>query len=303
MAPTATWTPAEETALVDFLVDNRADAGDGGNFKKATFQKASNHLAPLLGSGAAKGVKSCQNKWAAFRRLYKVIRAIQEVSGWHWDDQTGASITSATSSSWDDYVKKHPAAKPFRNKGWVHLHKLALIMPSSTPGSNVYHAAIAQLAAPSTSPPPTTIAASSPVPLSRNSATPEPETVPVSVTRKWSCDDASPTRPAKRARAATGAEALLSMSNSMAGLGTALTAALAPPPATGLLPTPLRKTKAVTAAVRSERNWLTKTELVALIDFLRGDQNASDIYMALEEEDVRKEWVRIQLERLHVLVY
>jgi hypothetical protein len=47
MAPSAIWTPAEETALVDFLVDNKAEAGDGGNFKKATFQRAANNIAPL----------------------------------------------------------------------------------------------------------------------------------------------------------------------------------------------------------------------------------------------------------------
>ena len=64
MAPSAIWTPAEEAALVDFLVDNKAEAGDGGNFKKATFQRAANKIAPLRECGAAKTVKSIQNKWA-----------------------------------------------------------------------------------------------------------------------------------------------------------------------------------------------------------------------------------------------
>ena len=34
----AVWTSCEEAALVDFLVENKAEAGDGGNFKNATFQ-------------------------------------------------------------------------------------------------------------------------------------------------------------------------------------------------------------------------------------------------------------------------
>ncbi|EDR11712.1 uncharacterized protein LACBIDRAFT_314239 [Laccaria bicolor S238N-H82] len=138
MAPSAIWTPAEEEAFVEFLLDNLADAGDGSNFKKAMFQKALSHIAPLLQSRAVKGVKSCQNKWAALRRTYKVVRAIQEVSSWHWDDHTGASINPDTASLWEDYVKqRHPDAKPFRNNGWVHLQKMSLIMPSSTPGANV----------------------------------------------------------------------------------------------------------------------------------------------------------------------
>lgn len=65
MAPSAIWTVAEETAFVDFLIDNKAEAGDGGNFKNATFQRAATVIAPLCERGAAKTVKSCQNKWAS----------------------------------------------------------------------------------------------------------------------------------------------------------------------------------------------------------------------------------------------
>lgn len=74
-----------------------------------------------------------------FKRIYRVIQAIKEVSGWHWDDETGASITVDTASSWDDYIKKHPAAKPFRNRGWVHLQRMTDIMPSTVSGSHVFH--------------------------------------------------------------------------------------------------------------------------------------------------------------------
>lgn len=76
--------------------------------------------------------------------MYRVIRAIQEVSGWVWDDETGASITAHTASSWEDYVKCHPGAKPFRNKGWVHLAKVSLLMPSTAIGVNVYHPTVTQ---------------------------------------------------------------------------------------------------------------------------------------------------------------
>ena len=68
-----------------------------------------------------------------------MIRAIQAVSGWVWSDDTGASITLHSASSWDDYVKSHPEAKPFRNKGWQFFNKVSLIMPSTTVGANVFH--------------------------------------------------------------------------------------------------------------------------------------------------------------------
>ena len=70
MAPSAIWTPVEETALVDFLVDNKAEAGDGGNFKKATFQRAANSIAPLCECGTAKTINNIQNKWTTASHFY-----------------------------------------------------------------------------------------------------------------------------------------------------------------------------------------------------------------------------------------
>ncbi|KJA13258.1 hypothetical protein HYPSUDRAFT_121820, partial [Hypholoma sublateritium FD-334 SS-4] len=111
-----------------FLLSHKAEAGDGCNFKAATFQKAARDIAPLLVRGAAKTAKSCGNKYCAFRKIYRIICAIQAVSGWAWDDETGASIDIYTASSWDEYVQVHPDAKPFRNKGWPHFRKMAMLM-------------------------------------------------------------------------------------------------------------------------------------------------------------------------------
>lgn len=61
----AVWTSAEETAFVDYLVDHKAEAGDGGNFKTTTYQRVISHIAPLHESGAIKTVKACRNKWTA----------------------------------------------------------------------------------------------------------------------------------------------------------------------------------------------------------------------------------------------
>src|SRR6266700_269493 len=65
MAPSAVWTTKEEASLIAFLVDHKAEAGDGGSFKATTFQKAAKHLAPMLKCGAAKNAKSCSNKYGA----------------------------------------------------------------------------------------------------------------------------------------------------------------------------------------------------------------------------------------------
>ena len=65
MAPAAHWTPKEELALIEFLIENKAKAGDGCNFKAATFQKVTKAIAPLLHHGAVKTAKACGNKYCA----------------------------------------------------------------------------------------------------------------------------------------------------------------------------------------------------------------------------------------------
>jgi len=60
----ASWTPAEETAFVNYLYDHEAEAGDGGNFKSVTFQNALPTISPLWVKGAKKTVKRLQNKYS-----------------------------------------------------------------------------------------------------------------------------------------------------------------------------------------------------------------------------------------------
>jgi hypothetical protein len=59
------WMLADEKSLVDFLHENKSEAGDGGSFKKATFQHAAQHIASAGAGGRVKDTKSCQNKWTA----------------------------------------------------------------------------------------------------------------------------------------------------------------------------------------------------------------------------------------------
>jgi hypothetical protein len=76
MAPASTsayWTAPEELVLIDFLVANKVEAGDGTNFKAPTFQKAAKHLAPLYKCGAPKNVKSCSNKFCAVHYPLKLF--------------------------------------------------------------------------------------------------------------------------------------------------------------------------------------------------------------------------------------
>ena len=40
--------------------------------------------------------------------------------------------------AWADFVKSQPLAKPFKNKGWVHLEKMTELMPATIKGAHVF---------------------------------------------------------------------------------------------------------------------------------------------------------------------
>jgi hypothetical protein len=60
----ASWKDQETSALVDFLLTNKAEAGDNGNFKDSTFTKAAVHINNLH-LGVPKTSKQCHSKWTS----------------------------------------------------------------------------------------------------------------------------------------------------------------------------------------------------------------------------------------------
>ena len=85
------------------------------------------------------------------------------------------------------------------------------------------------------------------------------------------------------------------MVTSLSGFSTAITAALAPPVPV-INPSTICQTTAVAAVLHQEAESLTLAQHVALINFLRTNCTAADIYLALTQPDVCKEWVDMQLE-------
>lgn len=73
------------------------------------------------------------------KKKFNAIRKIKEKSGWGpWSDEHGAGITAPTAESWDNFLKKNAATKPFRNRGWDFLHQVEAIMPFQASGANIF---------------------------------------------------------------------------------------------------------------------------------------------------------------------
>ncbi|KAJ7504921.1 hypothetical protein B0H11DRAFT_1660568, partial [Mycena galericulata] len=136
----AIWTDADVIAFLDFLISKIASAGDGGNYKMTTFNAAKDVLNKIRTRGGLKTAKSCQGKYKALRKTFGIIENIRTnngSSGFTWTEAHGASIDVGTAAAWAEYVKQHPDAKPFRNKGWPFLSRMEQLVPSQAKGTHV----------------------------------------------------------------------------------------------------------------------------------------------------------------------
>ncbi|KIJ14054.1 hypothetical protein PAXINDRAFT_79922, partial [Paxillus involutus ATCC 200175] len=143
--PSAKWTLDEETAFIDFLLSQFSASGDG-NPRKATFNEAATLLKKKFPKalGAEKTGDVCRSKWTALKAAYHAVVDIKNTSGFTWSDDQGVGVTLKHNDVWERYLKasfflftRHPAARPFKNKGFKHFHTIEQMMPKISKGTHV----------------------------------------------------------------------------------------------------------------------------------------------------------------------
>jgi hypothetical protein len=60
----ATWLPSDERVLINFLLEHKAEVGDGANFKTSIWNEAAAMFELIPRTGGPKTANSCKNKWA-----------------------------------------------------------------------------------------------------------------------------------------------------------------------------------------------------------------------------------------------
>ncbi|KIK81240.1 hypothetical protein PAXRUDRAFT_114774, partial [Paxillus rubicundulus Ve08.2h10] len=143
--PSARWTLDEETAFIDFLLSQFSASSDG-NPRKATFNEAATLLKKKFPEalGAEKTGDVCRSKWTALKAAYHAVMDIKNMTGFTWSDDQGAGVTLKYSDIWEQYLKAlahsfqwHPAARPFKNRGFKHSHVIEQMMPRILKGTCV----------------------------------------------------------------------------------------------------------------------------------------------------------------------
>ncbi|KAJ7933528.1 hypothetical protein B0H13DRAFT_2306634 [Mycena leptocephala] len=311
----ADWSTEETHDLLTYLQrpEVKAKAGDNGNFPQDVWTGASTHLTPNVKKGAPKTAKVYKNNYGQIRLTFKVVEHVAGNSGWHWDDKYNANIDAKSKSTWDDYVKAHPKAKPFRNRGRPFLAAMAELMPVGATGAHVYRPSQgAQVSSDDsgrdddddddegekdadsgegrTSPP----HRESPV------WDEAPPPVQTALPRHARCSYAekatgvitpAPTAAKKPRGGAAGPAALSQLASSIADVGDSIRAALAPPDRGGMEATPRRKQRAILRAQQLEGDWLPEDQLVRFINILKGDTDAVDTYTLRIDFEFNPNWL------------
>ncbi|KAF8216706.1 hypothetical protein K438DRAFT_2007510 [Mycena galopus ATCC 62051] len=333
----ANWLFEDESSLIEFLVENIAEAGDNKNLTMKTFHACADHLEPTRTKGGPKTAKSCAQKYSNLRKLQGLVDLIKAISGWKWSDEKGADIDLTTKDTWDDWVLVHSDGKRFRNKGWAHYDSLVPLMPEKAKGTHAFRGT-AVLTEPTRSPSPdwdteamdkefegahdgdggassegdtgTTvnddddendIASSLPAP-----ANPRKRVAAQPAAQKKSCLSSGTQAIQELASAASDFNVIFGkmgslFADSAVSPAAAPVAPVAGPSTQTFQTSPQHRVSAVVLAQRED--WMTPEERLAHIQILTENQRLADVYPALLTEDMRIPWIISELRKVDVYVF
>ncbi|KAJ7868027.1 hypothetical protein B0H14DRAFT_2572520 [Mycena olivaceomarginata] len=334
----AVWLHPNCTGLLEYLVANKAAAGDGGNFKMVTFRGAGPVLEKFRTKGGPKTANSCWNKYGQRLGLDLVRQA--------W-----CQCHPPMQGTWEAFVARNPTAAQFRNQGWPYFDLMASIMPTIAKGTHVFRPALQSGgASPPRAPSPEWDFSA----LERDSASKDSEDgdgngmgeddededatpsssssvqtpAPAGRKRVAAQSDTTYSRSTKKARTTVAAQALSDLAASAGDLNTIMASfrdilaapadpvapavtplAIAAPagapagppaPANPLLLSPQRRTAAIRLA--QQETWLLPVQRLALVKLLR-EVKLADEYINLESEEMRVLWVLEMLRDVGVYAF
>ncbi|KAJ7163436.1 hypothetical protein C8R43DRAFT_1123047 [Mycena crocata] len=294
--PSSFWTVRNKKVLLDYLLHQKAAAGEGANPTKTTWKAAAAFVnADSLTKGAPKDGDSCQSKYQKLKQLYQLVIDIINNSGWAWTDDGGACIGPANEGVWAAWVKKKPkAAEHFCNAGWAHLEAFRTLKPQSAPrGNHVFRPQVV---------PPQDVTQpddeddyngqSQPWDLENdNSGSSVPRTPAPAKCKRPAAASAGGT--VKKART-SGALALQDIAVQALDFNGIIRDTFGPSSSNAdleLPPTPVRLQKAIKRAHKLEM-WMGREQLVSLLEVLEASKSAVDVYDSLDDEDLRIRWVK-----------
>ncbi|KAF8575994.1 hypothetical protein K439DRAFT_1623190 [Ramaria rubella] len=125
----AAWVLKDDIVLINLLIDHKAEAGEGGNFKKCTWMAVAGVMVDQPSTRGLKTWEACRSRW---------IKLKQNLSGFTFVDQEGVVVDNE--SVWSDFASKNHEAPQVRRVGFPFFELMSLLMPSAARGTQIYRA-------------------------------------------------------------------------------------------------------------------------------------------------------------------
>ncbi|KAF8588841.1 hypothetical protein K439DRAFT_1613191 [Ramaria rubella] len=115
----------DSEVFINFLLEHKAEAGNGINFTDMVFNKAAAMLVPYYMTGAAKTAKARKGKW--LKEEYILVTTIMNLSGFTWDPNLGVNLPH-NNNAWSTFTAGVPL-----------YDTMSLLLPNKAKGKHTFH--------------------------------------------------------------------------------------------------------------------------------------------------------------------
>ncbi|KAF8587638.1 hypothetical protein K439DRAFT_1614187 [Ramaria rubella] len=126
------WVLKDNITLINLLIDHKAEAGEGGNFKKSA--------GVMVDRPSIRGLKTweaCRSRWIKLRKDYNLaLQLKQNLSGFTFVDQEGVVVDDE--SVWSEFALKNHEAVWVGRVGFPCFELMSSLMLSAARGTHVY---------------------------------------------------------------------------------------------------------------------------------------------------------------------
>ncbi|GAV57001.1 Myb_DNA-bind_3 domain-containing protein, partial [Cephalotus follicularis] len=124
------WTPEMDRYFIDLMLEqvNKGHRLDDHLFSKRAWMHMTSSFNEKFAFQCEKDV--LKNRYKTLRNLYKSVKKLLTHQGFSWDGKR--RMVTAENVIWDQYIKAHPDARPFRIKTIPYYSDLRLIYGDAT---------------------------------------------------------------------------------------------------------------------------------------------------------------------------
>ena len=117
---TAHWTTANISALISEFQKVAIKSTSEGGLKSKEWAAVISEFKAATGCDYDK--KQLQSKMNELKADYNLVKTLQDLSGFGWDDRN--KVVTASTSVWDSYIASHPKAKKWKTTQFPYFEDL-----------------------------------------------------------------------------------------------------------------------------------------------------------------------------------